>query len=436
MYDRLAGGTSGQCPELARDKSAAGSGDCRVPSRVETCPAPSIMAASVARERPLRILFDIVETTLPGWGGMQEHVVILGRHLAANGCQPFLVERARFPAEVRRRIASANIQTVSRHGLEARNGARPPVWRWAWALASVLRQIRPDVYHIHTALTGDEYYAAAVARIVGVPALICTYHTPIRSETRRRQVAMRAMHRLLGVRGIAVSTNVMDSVQRRYDPPPGYLVRVTNGVEDVPTLVPEPVRPMGAVIVGVIARLVPEKGVDVLLEAIAQVAPALPVRAVIVGDGEALAALRSLARERGVADRVEFRGWIHDAARLLTEFDIVAIPSRWSEAFPLVAAEACAAGRPIIATASGGLPDIVHDGQNGRLVPVDDARAMAQAIGSLVQDPDLRRRMGQNARRYFEAELQAEGMTKRTLAVYRDRLSSTPDRQHLRRNPL
>src|ERR1700736_1907274 len=122
------------------------------------------MAANMARARPLRILFDIVETTLPVWGGMQEHVLILGRHLAANGCQPFMVLRADFSAQVRTRLQDANIQAVGPNGLVAADGVRPPLWRWAWALARALRQIKPDVYHIHSALTGDEYYAATVAR--------------------------------------------------------------------------------------------------------------------------------------------------------------------------------------------------------------------------------------------------------------------------------
>ena len=139
-------------------------------------------------------------------------------------------------------------------------------------------------------------------------------------------------------------------------------------------------------------RLVRPKGVDVLIRA----ARAVDAEFLICGSGTALPALRRLARRIGVQSRVTFTGWL-EPARLgheLAAASVVAIPSVWPEPFGLVGIEAQAAGRPVVASATGGVEDWLQDGRTGLCVPPGDADALAGALSGLLADPERRRAMG------------------------------------------
>lgn len=149
-----------------------------------------------------------------------------------------------------------------------------------------------------------------------------------------------------------------------------------------------------------IGRLVPEKGFDVFLRALAQACRHRPeLRAVIAGDGPQAARLRGLAEALGLGSRVCFTGWVDPGAvpALIRSAAAVVVPSRWQEPFGLVALQAMQAGVPVIAARSGGLPEIVDDGATGLLVPPDDVAALAGALVGLVSDPSRRARMGRAA---------------------------------------
>ena len=136
-----------------------------------------------------------------------------------------------------------------------------------------------------------------------------------------------------------------------------------------------------------VANLRTEKAHEVLLAAAAQLAPRYPqLRFQIAGDGPRMAELRGLAATLGVADRVSFLGHREDVPALLAGADAFVLPSR-SEAFPNGAIEAMAAGLPVIASATGGLLDLIDNGRTGILVPPDDPSALAHAIAGLVTSP-------------------------------------------------
>jgi glycogen(starch) synthase len=164
-----------------------------------------------------------------------------------------------------------------------------------------------------------------------------------------------------------------------------------------------------------LGRLAPEKGFDVAITALPRVLRRFPdARLRIAGDGELRAALERLARERGVADAVRFSGWTDPAAvpALINEASIVWMPSRWEEAFGLVAAETALMARPIVATRVGGLPEVVLDGATGLLVDADAPDALARATLALLDQPERATRLGQAARaraaRLFSLERYAE----------------------------
>jgi glycogen synthase len=149
-----------------------------------------------------------------------------------------------------------------------------------------------------------------------------------------------------------------------------------------------------------LGRLVREKGFDVAIKAMSQLRRLIPAaRLVVAGDGPEAAALQGHVQELGLGDSVVFAGAVApaDVPALLTRASIVVIPSR-TEAFGLVALEAAAMGRPVVATRVGGLPEVIESGKTGVLVEPDQPAALAQAVIDLLSDPSRLRAMGDAAR--------------------------------------
>ncbi len=153
-------------------------------------------------------------------------------------------------------------------------------------------------------------------------------------------------------------------------------------------------------------RVVRVKGVDVLIRAARRV----DAEFVICGEGFSLNAMRRLARRLGVDSRVSFRGWLgtDELARELAEASVVAVPSVWPEPFGLVGIEAFAAGRPVIASATGGVADWLTDGQSGLCVPPGDVTALANALEQLLADPARQHAMGAAGRKMVKERFSVE----------------------------
>jgi glycosyltransferase involved in cell wall biosynthesis len=170
--------------------------------------------------------------------------------------------------------------------------------------------------------------------------------------------------------------------------------------------IPNPVRDMDAYAaerhgdarstIVAVGRLAPQKGYDVLLRAFAQVAPAHPSwNLAIVGEGPLRVELTGLAASLGIADRVEFRGWLPEPGVVLAASDIFVMASLY-EGFPNALLEAMACGLPVISTQSIGAGEIISDGHDGLLTPVGDADALADAMRRLIANPELRASLGRN----------------------------------------
>ena len=161
-------------------------------------------------------------------------------------------------------------------------------------------------------------------------------------------------------------------------------------------------------------QLFPRKGIRFLIEAAAQLRPAFPdLELVLAGDGFERPELERLARERGIAERTTFLGWVANAElpKYYRAAAVSVIPSL-EEGFGIPAAEAMGCEVPVVASDAGGLPEVVEDGVTGRVVPRGDATALAGAISDLLRDPALRHRMGQAGReralRLFDWDRSAE----------------------------
>jgi glycosyltransferase involved in cell wall biosynthesis len=164
-------------------------------------------------------------------------------------------------------------------------------------------------------------------------------------------------------------------------------------------------------------RLVVDKGVDVLIEAAAEVDGEF----VICGEGRREPKLHALARRVGAHERIHFKGWVN-AEELAQEFadaSVVAVPSVWPEPFGIVGIEAFAAGRPAVASATGGIGDWLKDGVCGIAVPPGDAGALARALTELLDDPERQRAMGQAGRDLVAEQFSPERHVATLLQAYR-----------------
>jgi glycosyltransferase involved in cell wall biosynthesis len=164
-------------------------------------------------------------------------------------------------------------------------------------------------------------------------------------------------------------------------------------------------------------RVIEEKGIDVLIRA----ARSVDAEFVICGDGRRLEAMRRLAERLGVAQRVRFTGWLggERLALELAEASVLALPSIWPEPFGLVGIEALAAGRPVVASATGGIEDWLEHGVNGLRVPPGDPAALAAALNELLADPARQAAMGAAGRRLVAARFSRERHVAALAAAYR-----------------
>ena len=172
-------------------------------------------------------------------------------------------------------------------------------------------------------------------------------------------------------------------------------------------------------------RLVREKGLHVLLAALARVAR--PWKLLVAGDGGDRPRAEAVVRRLGLGDRVRLLGWVDrvTVARCHRDAALVALPSLWPEPFGIVGLEAMAHARPVVGFAVGGVPEWLADGETGTLVPAGDVGALADAISELLGDPARAAALGAGGRARVEREFGAATHLERLLAIYRDAASGT-----------
>ncbi len=270
------------------------------------------------------------------------------------------------------------------------------------ALAAHLSEVRADVVHAH--MYRAETVATRAVIALGEagqrrPYLVATIHSS-RIRSREDQEHLRAltpyMNRLIAV-SKAIEHKLVDE-QRTAVP----VSLIYNGVdldrydnqEACCTLPEEYGMEAGSQIVGVVARLEPEKGHPTLLEAWPLVLHAVPdAYLLIVGEGSRRDALEAQARELRIAHRVVFTGRRDDVPAVTAALDVAVLPS-YREAQGMVILEAMALSRPVVASNVGGIPEMIEDGVTGLLVPPHDAEALAAAIVKLLRNHPLADTLG------------------------------------------
>jgi glycosyltransferase involved in cell wall biosynthesis len=219
---------------------------------------------------------------------------------------------------------------------------------------------------------------------------------------------------------IFVSRDIQQNLASRYRRIPQTVIyNAIQRIDDSgdPASTP-PLQPEGAFRIGIVGRLKPIKGHEVLLRAFSQLAHRSELRLYIFGEGPTEPTLRRLCRESGHEDRVQFMGFRENIHGYMRQLDVMAMPS-FHEGIPYAALEAMSLRVPLVASRVGGLREILEHEVDALLVPPGDAEALARAIERLATDPDLRSRLVRSARNKVQDQFQASPMVDRYLAVYR-----------------
>ena len=268
-------------------------------------------------------------------------------------------------------------------------------WRW-------LKRRRPSLLHLHHVWPASDRYLPSLAEAAGVKHLVLTEHIVGQPHSAgQKLLKRRELERADAV--TAVCGAVAESLVRDYGVPRERVRVVPNGADPPDEAAEHPAARrlragLGASALKPLwvcaARLEEQKGHAVLLEALAEARRrGLGFVVALAGDGSLRASLERRVAELGLTDCVRFLGMVEEIGPLLAAADAVVMPSRW-EGLPLTLLEALARARPVVASAVGGIPEVIEDRLSGRLVPPGDAFALAEALEWLHRRADLAAALG------------------------------------------
>ncbi|MBV9134540.1 MAG: glycosyltransferase family 4 protein [Chloroflexi bacterium] len=279
-------------------------------------------------------------------------------------------------------------------------------------MVQLVRRLRPDVVHTHMAKAGT--VGRLAARLCGVPLIVHTYHGHV-FHSYFSPAKTRVFVTIEKALGLGTDRIVVLGEEQRAEiaslgvAPAEKLEPIRLGLELSPFLDAQAARgglrrELGlsedVPLIGIVARLVPIKAHELFFEVAEHVLHQRPeARFVVVGDGERRAELEAMVDRMGLRDAVTFLGWRRPMIGVYADLDVVALTSR-NEGSPVSLIEAMAAGRPVISTHVGGVPDVVVNGVTGLTVPSGDANAMGDGILQLLGDRTLADRLAAAGRRH------------------------------------
>jgi glycosyltransferase involved in cell wall biosynthesis len=296
---------------------------------------------------------------------------------------------------------------------------------------AALKRFRPHI--AHGAVFEGISLAAVAGRLAGVPAIVTEETSDPDNQPRSRKGT--ALYRLLtalGDRAVAVSPATEQYLRQTLGLPAAKVAMILNGV-------PEPSPPASgdvaavratlalapdSFVIGCVGRLYDahKRFSDAIRALPAIRASGIDARLLIVGEGPDQVMLEDLARTSGVEQHVVFAGYQGDTRAYFAALDLLLHPPS-TEAFGLVLAEAMFMGLPVVATAVGGIPSVVADGETGLLVPPARPEAIAEAVLTLARDPSRLRQMGEAGYQRAKARFGAERYARDIDALYRDVLA-------------
>lgn len=376
-----------------------------------------------------RILFIITKSN---WGGAQRYVYVLATRLARAGADVAVAlggtgEPGAGTGALAEHLRAQSIRTIVLKSL-ARDVSVWHEWSAFLELLRVIKQEKPDVLHLNSSKAGG--IGALAGRILRVRLIVFTVHGWAHREA--RSLLTRLLIRFASWVTIAASHVVIAVSRRDFWDAPVLLSHkkihvINNGVDAQAPLISRkearerlaaltPV-PDGVPLILSMGELTRNKAYDVLIDALGRVR--LPFFCAIIGEGEERPVLERLIAEHSLAERLALVGFIRNASDILPAGDLLVLPSR-KEGLPFTLLEAGLAGLPVIATNTGGIPEICRADQDaGLLVSVGDAEALARAIESLLRDPLAREKIGGKLRDRVREHFSEERMIRETVALYR-----------------
>jgi len=288
------------------------------------------------------------------------------------------------------------------------------------SLATIFREKKPDVVHVQYMTPG--LLPIIAAKLARIPFILATVHYPGTPHGIAAHVLLK-----LGARLTNRFTCVSEAAEKSWFGDsclldPAFPERIAGrrhltipnavdieGIDKAlavrsPKVVETAAWLEGKMVVGTVARLSREKGIDILLAAFAEVQKAIPhAHLLIVGDGSQLADIQKQSRCLSIGDSITWSGQLSwkDAMGCLGLMDVVAVPSRY-EGFGLTAVEAMACGKPVVASRVDGLAEVIRDGVTGCLAAVENVSAFTAALTDLLKNEERRKTMGLYARRHVE----------------------------------
>jgi L-malate glycosyltransferase len=359
-------------------------------------------------------VFSIHIDTARTWRGGQRQVLLTVLGLRERGHRTVLIAHPEGDLAKRASEGHDLIRLAPRAEVDLHAG---------WKLSRIVKDLRPDIVHAH-----DPHAVALSALALSFitagrcPGLIASrrvaFHLKANAFSRWKYhqvdcfvAASNAINRML----------VGDGID------PGRIVTVYEGI-DLQRAHTEPAAnihaefwlPKDAPVVGAVAALTQEKGHKYLIDAAAAVVREVPdARFVILGDGELRPALERQVKELHLEKHVALPGFRADILSFIAAFDVFVMSSLF-EGLGTSLLDAMAVAKPIVASDTGGIPEVVVEGETGLLVPPRDVPALASAISRLLKDAPLRQRMGQAGLDRVRRLFSADRMVERTLDVYRD----------------
>ncbi len=350
-----------------------------------------------------------------GLGGQEIRILAETRWLLDHGWGALIACQPESPLLAEARVAGVPAVPVSmRSALDLR------------ALAALRRLMRAGaVSLVHTHSSVDSWLGALAAKSLGVPVVRSRHVSiPIR---RSRALVYRLADRVItsgeAVRAIVLGAGIAPA--RVVSIPPGVdTARFHPGVSG--TAIREELGiPAGAPVVGLVANIRGSKGHNVFLEAAREILHRSPdARFLIVGDGVGFAEVGRRVRDMGLEPAVTMTGFRRDIPEIMAALDVLVLPSLRSEATSQVIPQALAVGTPVVASTVGGNPELVRDGETGRLVAPGDARALAHAVLSLLADRDQARALARAGQAVALARHSIDASMARTTEVYHELLGA------------
>ena len=359
----------------------------------------------------------------PARGGLARHVISLLAALHQEGYELGVASDPEGPIAEAARERSLPFYGVSVSGV---NPSRAAVG--ALQIAGAISGLQAQIIHSHS--FSASLISALAAPLARSARLVATIHNYPPDATGMR--AARAQHRWAlrqvvrrAARLITVSDALRSDLLALHPGVADKAITIPNGIEIGAMTARDPAAarsalglPGDAALVGMVARLAPQKGIPEFIRACRLVADRWPeVQFVLAGDGPLREEAASLQDELALGERLHLVEAVNSTGDLIAALDLLVVAST-SEGSSLVAMEAMAREKPVVATRVGGVPEVVADGNTGVLVQPGDPAALAEGIEALLRDPERAHQMGQRGRRRVAERFDLHQMLERTKQVY------------------